>query len=97
MMTDKNEISIGINTNLDPKKLDGYAWVKSINGGLTKLPFMVDNHILLSKKQSNVIKSLFDQVLKMGIVCMYLEIFCNGIRSVFYHTNTEAPIYIDYI
>ena len=94
-MTNKQEISLGINPNLDPKKLDGYAWVKGVEGGMAKMPFMVDKPELMAKKESSVIKSMFDQVLKMGMVCLYLEIFCNDTRNLFYHTNPDIAVHID--
>lgn len=95
--SNSKEISIGFNSNLDNKKRDGVAWVKNVENGLTGISFTTDKPELLIIGEENIIKSIFDQILKIGYLPHYVELFINGIRKLYMFNVYSAPIYIDNI
>jgi len=98
-MSDKTDtcVSIGVGDNIDPDKRDGIAWVKSTNGGTTQKSFIVDKPETLKNNDEKVTKTLFEQLLKMGMIPIYLEVFYKNTRRLYRHGYYEMPVYVDVI
>ena len=90
------DISVGVGDNIDPNKRDGVAWCKA-KDGIAKVPFVVDKPELLKTNDVRVIKSIFEQLLKIGLLPAYVEVFAGDTRKLYSRTCTDYPIYIDNI
>lgn len=96
MFKKKLPINIGVGDNIDPKKRDGVIWCTADNGITTK-SFIVDKPELLVTHEPHIIESIFEQVLKLGLLPQYIEVFSNGYCRMYKYGYSSTPAYVGII
>jgi len=89
------DINVGVGDFIDPNKRDGVAWVKSTDNGYTQKSFIVDCPNKLQTLNSTTVTSMFDQFLKMGMLPVYLEIFCGNVRKLYKYGYPDMPVFVE--
>lgn len=84
--------NIGINAAMAKEKRHGIAWVESVEGGVTQQSFVADNPIHLINPSSGTIKQVFNQIIKLGMSPVHLELLINK-RRVVYKYGQRKPIF----
>ena len=88
----KKVVLIGLSPDMALSKRHGIAWVKSIDGGIVQQSFLADRPEYLVKPSWLTVRSMFEQLTKMGLYPENLELLV-GNKVIVYKFGNMFPIF----
>ena len=89
----KGEVCIGLSPDLSRGKRHGVVWVHAANGGVVQQSFLADRPEHLVNPSRGTIRSIFNQLIKMGLYPENIELLVAG-QTVVYKYGKTKPIFI---
>lgn len=86
------EVFIGLSPTIGRDKRNGVIHLRSTDGGIVHMYFITDNPEKLINPSFIAVRSLFQQVLKMGYVAEFIEITVDNTITV-YKKGNVLPIH----
>lgn len=86
------EVLIALSPTIGKGNRHGVVHLKCVKGGIVHTSFKVDNPDKLINPTFLAIRSLFNQITKMGYVAEFIEIKV-GNKTVVYKRDTLLPVY----